>query len=419
MGLVHQAQRLDRAGRPVLGVDLVAVQPVDVDAGHVHVRAAVSDPLRNHPADPAAGQDADRVQPGGDEVVLQLWRLTDDRLQVGGEAFRAAEQLLDSGLLDHRHPGDGALQVRRHPVPVGGDLTEREARRDPGYLPRRADRLEQAKHQSAALLPVIAVVGGVLQHRPAAVHPLDRLGQQVVVLGGLQRDAHPGQLAEFPRPHAGAVDNVLGLDVAARGPDPGDSTAVAEEASDSDALDDPGALHPGAPGQRHGHVDRVDPAVGRDVEGGQHVVDPGQREQGGDLARRDLVHLHAAQPVERRNAPVLLQPTPLDGEFDQPALLQAGREASLRFQPGVQVPGVLPQLGRRLRGRAEGGHQPGRVPGGARGQPVALQQQHLAEPQVREVVGDRGADDATPDDNDTGTVRKSNGGRRGHPGRSP
>ena len=129
--------------------------------------------------------------------------------------------------LDHRHPGDGALQVRRHPVPVGCDLTEREVRRDAGYLPRRADRLEQPEHQPAALLPVVAVVGGVLQHRPAAVHPLDRLGQQVVVLGGLQRDGHPGQLAEFPRPHAGAVDDVLGLDVAARGADAGDGTAVA------------------------------------------------------------------------------------------------------------------------------------------------------------------------------------------------
>jgi hypothetical protein len=34
------------------------------------------------------------------------------------------------------------------------------------------------------------------------------------------------------------------------------------------------------------------------------------------------------------------------------------------------------------------------------------------------VVGDRCADDATTDDNDTGTVRKGSGGRHVHPGSS-
>ena len=69
-------------------------------------------------------------------------------------------------------------------------------------LPRRADRLEQAEHQAAALLAVVAVGGRVLEHRPGAVDAFDRLGEQVVVLGRLQRDGHPGQLAELARPHA-------------------------------------------------------------------------------------------------------------------------------------------------------------------------------------------------------------------------
>ena len=284
----------------------------------------------------------------------------------------------------------------------------------PADLPRRADRLEQAEHQAAALFPVIAVAGRILQHRPAAIHPVDRLGQQVVVLGGLQRDVHPGQLAKLPGPHPGAVDDVLGLDVAARRAHAGHRAAAGQEPGYRRALDDPRAAHPGAPGQRHRHVDRVHPAVGRDIEAGQHVIGPRQREQLGDLARRDLVHLHAAQPVERRDPPVLLQPPRLDGQLDEPDLLQAGREPGLGLQPGVQVPGVHPQLGRGLRGRAEGGHQPGRVPGRAGGQPVALEQQHVGNPEVREVVGDRGPDDAAADDDDTGPVRDGRGARHGH-----
>ena len=414
VGLVHQAQRLDRASRPVLRIGLVAVQPVDVDGRHVDVGPAVGDPVRDHPADSAAGQDPDRVQPGRHEVVLQLRRFADDRQQVRGETLRAAEELLDACLLAHRDPGHGALQVGRHPVPVRRQLAEGEIRRDALDLPRRADRLEQAEHQPAALLAVVAVAGRVLQHRPAAVHPLDRLSQQVVVLGGLQRDVHPGQLAELPGPDPGTVDDVLGLEVTVRRADPGHRAAALQEAGDGRAFDDPHAPHPGPPGQRHGHIDRVHPAIARDVEAGQHVIDPGQRKQAGHRTRRDLLHLYAAQPVERGHPPVLLQPPRLDGQLDQPDLLQAGREPGLRLQPGVQVPGVHPQLGRGLRGRAEGGHEPGRVPGGTRGQPVALQQDHIGHPALREVIGDRDPDDAAADDDDASAVRDCGGARHGH-----
>ena len=102
VGRIDQAKRFHRARRPVLRVGLVAVQPVDVDAGHVDVGAALRDPLRDDPADPSAGQDPDRVQPGGNEVVLQFRRLADDWQQVGREALRAAEELLDPRVLRHR-----------------------------------------------------------------------------------------------------------------------------------------------------------------------------------------------------------------------------------------------------------------------------------------------------------------------------
>ena len=79
VALVDHAERLDGARAAVLGVRLVAVQAVDVAAGDVDVGSAVDDPVREHAAEAAAGEDADRVEPGGDEVVLQLGRLADDR----------------------------------------------------------------------------------------------------------------------------------------------------------------------------------------------------------------------------------------------------------------------------------------------------------------------------------------------------
>ena len=76
-------ERLDRARAPVLGIRLVAVQAIDVEAGDVDVGPAVDDPVREHAAEAAAGEDADRVEAGGDEVVLELGRLADDRRRSG------------------------------------------------------------------------------------------------------------------------------------------------------------------------------------------------------------------------------------------------------------------------------------------------------------------------------------------------
>ena len=46
------------------------------------------------------------------------------------------------------------------------------------------------------------------------------------------------------------------------------------------------------------------------------------------------------------------------------------------------------------------------MPGGAGRQPVALEHEHVGPAGVGEVVGDRGADDAAADDDDSGTGRK-------------
>ena len=55
--------------------------------------------------------------------------------------------------------------------------------------------------------------------------------------------------------------------------------------------------------------------------------------------------------------------------------------------------------------RAERDHQPGGVPGGARGQAVALEQDDVLPAHVGQVVGDGAADDAAADDDDAGAIR--------------
>ena len=63
------------------------------------------------------------------------------------------------------------------------------------------------------------------------------------------------------------------------------------------------------------------------------------------------------------------------------------------------------QLGQRV-GAADLRDQAGRVPGRAVREPRPLHDDHVGDPELREVVGDRGADDAAADDHDPGARRR-------------
>lgn len=99
-------------------------------------------------------------------------------------------------------------------------------------------------------------------------------------------------------------------------------------------------------------------------------------------------------------------------ELDEADGLEAGVLAGLGFEARVEVAGVLAHLGRGVRERAEGDHEAGGVPGGARGEAVALEE-HAVDAQVGEVVGDRGADDAAADDDDARVAGDDGSAHRG------
>ena len=427
VALVHHPQRLDGTGAAVLGGGLVRLGAGDVEAGDVDLRVAAHDPLGHHPAEAATGEDADRVQPGGHEVVGDLGRLAHDGGEVGGEALRAAEERADAGLGADGHPAHGPLDVRAHPVPVGLQRCERHVVGDGAHVPRRAHRLEQADHQPAHLFAVVAVVGGVFDDGPRRVEAVDVLGDEVVVLGRLQWDGHPVALAQLAGPHASAVHHHVALDGAVvgghTGHPAGGAGAGGDHLGDGDALHDGGALLAGTLGQRHGHVDGVHPPVAGYVEAGQQVVGAGQREEVRHLLRGDLLHLHAHVAVERGDAAVLLEAIGCGGQLDEAHRLEPGGLAGLGLETAVQVACVATHRRAGLAGAAEGDHQPGGVPGGARGELVALHQHHVVPAEMGQVVGDRRADDTAADDHHSGAggevvIGRAHGGERSDAARS-
>ena len=90
----------------------------DVDRGDVDVGSPGRDPVGHDATEATAAEDADRVEPGGDEVALQVGRLTDCWQPVGRERLRPAEEGADP---DVEGPGraNGRLVAREtRPIPV-------------------------------------------------------------------------------------------------------------------------------------------------------------------------------------------------------------------------------------------------------------------------------------------------------------
>ena len=284
---------------------LVAVGPVDGDARRVDRRHPVHDPVREHAAHPAAGQDAQRVQARGHEVAVQLGSGPEQRPHVGGERLRPAEEGPHARIRQHGNPVQRRAEEGLHPLPVRTYFPKRKPAGHPVERPRGGDRLEEAHQHAVALGPVVAVVVRVLDDRQIGVHPRHRVGEQVVMLSGLEGDGDPGQGPELAGPHARRVDHHLGLDPAGAGQHGAHLPPAGRHPGRGHPFDDPDAQLAGALGQRRGHAHRVGPALVGDVEGGEHVVGAGQRPQIGQLARRDLGVLDpeaSIQAASRRSA---------------------------------------------------------------------------------------------------------------------
>ncbi len=162
------------------------------------------------------------------------------------------------------------------------------------------------------------------------------------MLGGLVGDDHAGTRAESASPHAGTVDDDLALDAAVFGVDGGDAAALGAHIGDADAFDDLDAVLLGSAGQRHGEVDRVDATVTWDQEAGEQVVGPCEGEALGNLRGGDLVDVEAEVALEGGDTAVLLEAVVTCRCFDEADRAEAGGEAGLVLQPGVELAAVEP-----------------------------------------------------------------------------
>ena len=400
----QRAQQLDASLLAECAVGHEGHRAIHAHARDVHRRFAVEDPLRHERADATGQQDAERVEPARGEEPAELGCLAQQRSDVGREALRPAEELADAGVVQRREPVHRIRQESGHPVPVGRKHGEPEVLRDPIEGPRRGLRLEQPDEDAAGLLAVVAVAVRVLHHRQVGVRPLDRVGQQVVVLGRLQGHRDAGQRAELTPPHAGGDHDGLGLDRTAVGLDAGDAAAGRHEARDRHALDDLGAAHAGAFRVGLRDVGRVRPSLVGHPGRGEDVVDLRGGPVAGDLLRADELDRHAVRLGEGRLPGDGLHPLRRAGEVQVPDPAEPRVLPGLLGQLRQEVGGVARHPQEGLGRHARRGDQPRRVPGGAGGELLALQQDHVAHAGPRQVIGDAAPDHAAADDDDPGAL---------------
>ncbi len=289
-----------------------------------------------------------------------------------------------------------------------------------GGDPRLRLRLEPADDEPADLLLDVGPAVGVAQDRQVAVHALDLLGDDVEVLGGVQRHPDPGQGTDRLGPLAGAVDDHLALDVAVVGVHPPHPAATRRgrvghhvEPGDPHPFPHRDTELPGALGQRLGDVGGVGRAVAGQPDRPGEVLGAQQRVPLPRLLGREQLALQVVGGRGRSGAPQRRHPVVGARDDEAADLPVAGAQAGLGLEPLVEVGGVLHEPGAALAG-AQQTDQAGGVPGGAARQGALLEQQHVGLAQVGQVVGRRGTDDAAPDHDHPGPRGKRLCCRRAH-----
>ena len=173
-------------------------------------------------------------------------------------------------------------------VEILGQAVEAEILGYAVHAPGFGFRLEGPQHHLACVLLVIGAFVGDAQDGQTA-QAFDGFGEQVEMFAGMQRQGDAGPCGQIAAPHAAAVDDDIGGDMAAavrRFPiDACDTGAIVSDAGDLDAFHDARAAHACAFGQCHGDIGGVALAIQRQVDAAQHVADLKVRIHGFDLGR--------------------------------------------------------------------------------------------------------------------------------------
>ena len=301
-----------------------------------------------------------------------------------GEAPHGAVHELLEALVVGRDRRAGVIPG--HPVNPARDRVRLvAAEEDPAGLGLAVDEvveIPEARHLAGQLVPIHGGESDVLvvdRHR------------------GRERPHHRRHLR---RPHPAGVNDQLRLDRPGVGVDGGHLTRRSEpDPGDAASGLDSHAELPGGVRERVRRDVRVDRAVALDPDRPVERLERGGRQQPDGLVRREDLDVEPDAAGPARAALELLQALRARRDPEAP---DAVEDAEL----AVELDAVPAEAHHRGRG-VELGDEAGRVVGRAAGQLGLLEQEHVAQPSLREVVCDAAAGDPAPDDDDRCTLAHS------------
>ncbi len=369
----------------------------DIHGPDVEAGIAVGHPAGQRQADAAAlaeaGHDA-----AGDPVVGQAADRADEGVAVCGEGEGAVDDALDAGLFQ---PGE----VAEADLEVAGDAVEVRRQEFGLEVPRRGDGgpgdafvFVGAEEDAAAFLTEVDFafeVDGVGEFAIRQV--VDVLGDEVLVLHGEDGEFEANHAADFAGPEAAGVDDVLGDDGALVGHHVPEAVGAPVGFEDAGAAVDFGPGQGGAFGVGVGDAGGVDMAFQRVPHGADELGFVEQRQEFGGFVDGDEFGVHAEIGASCGGHLEPVHAVPGAGEHDAAGHVDAAGLAGDAFDLGVELDGIFLQLG-DVGVAVQRVHAAGGVPGGAAGEFVAFEQDHVLPAELGEVVQHGAADHAAADD---------------------
>jgi len=193
------------------------------------------------------------------------------------------------------------------------------------------------------------------------------------MLAGPHRGDGAGHRRRLAAPEPGAERHRVAADGAAAGLDAANAAALGEDAGDGSLLEDLRPPRPRTLDQRRAKVRGADPAVARRPDGADDVVGAHQRPALGGLLGTDPFGGDAEHMRQRFLAADMGDPVGVGGDRERALVDPTGLLPGLGLELRVERGRVLRQLGHVAR-RAQGPHLRGRMPGGAGGELVLLDQ---------------------------------------------
>ena len=247
---------------------------------------------------------------------------------------------MDAGVLEKRNPVHGLLEDRLEVLEVLRQAVELEVVWNTVHTPGLGARFECPKQHLPGIFLVVGAFIGYPQNGEGG-EAFDRLGQQVEMLAGVQRQGDAGAGRKIAPPHAATVHDDIRLDqsgfAAGFPPHARHAAAIVQHLGDLGIFQDRRAALPRALGERQRDVRRIAlPVLGQE-DAADHVVDVELRIELRHVVRRDHFGLDI-EDTRKRGLPAQLLPAMFGQRHrDRTVLLHACCQAGFGFKTGIKL----------------------------------------------------------------------------------